>query len=92
VWPCWPVNLVPDMKGIIDVIGWLGSILVLAAYGLTSYQKLKTDSLAFTLLNFSGGIFLIIYSYYYAAFASTFINVVWVLVAIPALYKFFYKK
>jgi hypothetical protein len=80
------------MKWIIDVIGWLGSVLVLAAYGLTSFQKLKPESLAYTLLNFSGGIFLIIYSFYYTAFASTFINVVWVLVAIPAMFKFFYKK
>lgn len=80
------------MKSVVDVIGWIGSILVLAAYGLSSYQKLRTDSLAFTLLNFSGGIFLIIYSFYYMAYANTFINVVWVLIALPAMFKFFYKK
>jgi hypothetical protein len=80
------------VKFLIDIVGWVGSILVIAAYGLNSYQKLKSDSLTFVLLNFIGGVFLIIYTYYYAAFANTFINVVWVLIAIPALYKFVTRK
>jgi len=75
------------MKLLIDIIGWLGSIQVIAAYGLNSYQKLKSDSIYFLLLNLIGGICLIIYSYYYSAFANTFINVVWVIIAIPALIK-----
>jgi hypothetical protein len=79
------------MKIWIDIIGWLGSIQVIAAYGLNSYQKLKSDSVYFLLLNLAGGVCLIIYSYYYAAFANTFINVVWVLIAVPALIKIIRK-
>jgi hypothetical protein len=75
------------MKLLIDAIGWIGSIGVVTAYGLNSYQKIKSSSLAFLLLNFFGGVFLIIYSIYYAAYANTFINIVWVLIAIPALLK-----
>jgi hypothetical protein len=77
---------------IIDIIGWIGSIQVIAAYGLNSYQKIKSNSLIFILLNFIGGVCLIAYSYYYAAYANTFINVVWVLIAIPALIKVFFTK
>ncbi len=80
------------MGMIIDVIGWIGSVLVLAAYGLNSYQKIKSDSLLFLLLNLFGGIFLIVYSTYKAAYANTFINVVWVIIAIPALIKFSLRK
>jgi hypothetical protein len=80
------------VKIIIDIVGWVGSILVITAYGLNSYQKLKSDSLAFVLLNFIGGVFLIVYTYYYSAFANTFINVVWVLIALPALYKLVNRK
>lgn len=75
------------MKLLIDIIGWLGSIAVIAAYGLNSYQKIKSDSLLFLLLNLIGGIFLIMYSLYYTAYANTFINVVWVIIAVPALIK-----
>jgi hypothetical protein len=80
------------VKLLIDIIGWTGSFMVVVAYGLNSYQKIKSDSLTFLLLNFLGGLFLIIYTYYIAAFASTFLNVVWVIIAIPALIKFIKPK
>jgi hypothetical protein len=80
------------MKLLIDVIGWSGSVMVITAYGLNSYQKIKSDSLLFLFLNLVGGIFLIIYSVYYTAYANTFINVVWVIIAIPALIKLISKK
>lgn len=80
------------MKLIIDILGWIGSIAVIAAYGLNSYQKIKSDSYLFLSLNLLGGVFLIIYSYYYTAYANTFINVVWVIIAVPALIRLFRKS
>lgn len=80
------------MKLLIDIIGWSGSIMVIAAYGLNSYQKIKSDSQLFLFLNLVGGLFLIIYSVYYTAYANTFINVVWVIIAIPAIVKLISKK
>lgn len=80
------------MKLLIDILGWIGSIEVITAYGLNSFQKIKSDSIWFQLLNLTGGIFLIINTVYYGAYPSTFINIVWVLIAIPALYAIFRKK
>ncbi|MBX2963666.1 MAG: hypothetical protein KF687_14230 [Cyclobacteriaceae bacterium] len=80
------------MKLLIDIIGWTGSVMVIAAYGLNSYQKIKSSSMLFLLLNLFGGFFLIIYSVYYTAYANTFINVVWVIIAIPAMIKLILKK
>lgn len=80
------------MKLLIDIIGWVGSIQVIAAYGLNSYQRIKSDSIWFLLLNLIGGICLIIYSVYYTAYANTFINVVWVIIAIPALIRIVRRK
>lgn len=75
------------MKLLIDIIGWIGSIEVILAYGLNSYQKLNSDSLTFQVLNLTGAFFLIINTIYYGAFPSAFINVVWVLIALPAIYR-----
>ncbi|MBL7863263.1 MAG: hypothetical protein JNK10_00205 [Cyclobacteriaceae bacterium] len=80
------------MQLMIDIMGWVGSVLVIAAYGLNSYQKLASDSLAFLALNFTGGVLLIIYSAFHGAFANTFINVVWVIIAVPALIRYFARK
>ncbi|MBL7852664.1 MAG: hypothetical protein JNN04_17300 [Cyclobacteriaceae bacterium] len=75
------------MEILIHILGWSGSVMVIAAYGLNSYQKLASDSMAFLFLNLVGGILLIIYSAYFSAFANTFINVVWVIIAVPAIVK-----
>lgn len=81
-----------SLELLIDITGWVGSVAVIAAYGLNSYQKIKSDSYPFLTLNLIGGVFLIIYSYYYTAYANTFINVVWVIIAIPALIKLVSKS
>jgi hypothetical protein len=80
------------MKLLIDILGWIGSVLLVAAYALNSYQKIKSDSYTFLILNIVAGLFLIIYSWYYTAYANTFINVVWVIIAVPALIKVFRKS
>ncbi|MBY0433748.1 MAG: hypothetical protein K2U26_06530 [Cyclobacteriaceae bacterium] len=80
------------MKLLIDILGWIGSAEVILAYALNSYQRVKSDSLVFQLLNLTGGIFLIIYTVYYQAFASTFINIVWVIIAVSAIVRALIKK
>jgi len=73
------------MELLINILGWIGSIEVIAAYALTSYQKLKPDSITFQLLNLTGAIFLIINSLYKQAYPFTFINSVWSVIAIVAI-------
>lgn len=72
-----------------EIIGWIGSLAILLAYGLNSYQRIRSDSWTFLLLNFSGALLLIVYTYYEEAFASTFLNLVWVIIALFALVKAF---
>lgn len=73
---------------LIEIVGWIGSIEVLIAYGLNSYQKMRSDSLGFYLLNLTGGICLVIYTLYKEAFASAFVNIIWVVIALIAIAKF----
>ena len=80
------------MEILISSLGWIGSLLVIGAYGLNSYQKIKSDSLIFQLMNLAGGILLIINSVYKEAYPFTFINTVWVLIAIPAIFRIVSKK
>ncbi len=73
------------MELLIDILGWVGSVEVVAAYGLNSYQKIKSDSLTFQLLNLTGSAFLIANSLYKEAYPFTFINSVWALIALVAI-------
>ena len=75
-----------------EAIGWIGSALIILVYALNSYQKIKSDSIAFYLINITGGILLIIYSFYKDAAPNIFINVVWVLIAIPPAIRLLIKR
>ena len=77
---------------LVDGLGWVGSLCVIIAYGLNSYQKIRSDSLIFYSLNLAGGIFLIIYSNYKGAYANSFINVVWVIIAVSAMLRVIFKS
>ena len=78
-----------DFDLLVEVIGWIGSISILTAYALNSYQKIRAQSVLFLMLNLGGGLLLIAYSYYKDALANTFLNLVWVIVAIIALVKLY---
>jgi hypothetical protein len=65
----------------IDLIGWLGVAGLLVGYGLVSAKRLAGDSPVYQLLNLVGAGLLIVNSFYYGAFPSVGINVVWITIA-----------
>lgn len=71
----------------IDIIGWIGSLLVIAAYFLNISKKLDSDSGIYYLLNIAGACFLIVNTIYHNAIPSAAVNVVWVFIPLIALIK-----
>ena len=80
------------VKLLIDIVGWIGSVEVILAYGLISYHKITAKSLGYQLLNLTGGAFLIINTIYYGAYPSTAINVVWLVIATVAIVSILRSK
>ncbi len=72
---------------IIDLLGWIGSIMVVLAYALNIYKKLSSDTILYYLLNIIGSTLLIVNTIYHHAIPSAFVNVIWVLIAAVALLK-----
>jgi hypothetical protein len=73
--------------GVIDVIGYLGSFLIILAYLLISFNKLKSSSSTFQVLNLVGGALVLCNSWFYGAFPSVLISVFWILIASYSIYK-----
>jgi len=76
-----------DTQLLIDILGWIGSVEVILAYGLISAKRVDSSSRLYQWLNLTGAILLILNTYYYGAFPSTLINIIWVVIAIAALSK-----
>jgi|RhiMetdeSRZDD1v2_1073273.scaffolds.fasta_scaffold28145_8 hypothetical protein len=75
------------MTTYVDVLGWLGSVAVVAAYSLISLQKLQSTSKLYQWLNLVGSVGLAVNTAYYHAFPSTVVNMIWLLIAGSALIR-----
>ena len=72
---------------IIEFFGWLGSLLLLLAYGLVSASKITPTQKLYHLLNLLGGCGIVIVSLDKEAYPPAALNVVWCLVAIAGLWN-----
>jgi hypothetical protein len=71
----------------IDIVGWIGSAAVVSAYALISLDKVNSRSRVYQVLNLVGSLGLVVNTYYYRAYPSTFVNIVWLVIAALALIR-----
>jgi hypothetical protein len=69
----------------IDILGWLGALVLVAAYSLISYGSIDGRSPVYQTLNVIGSILLIVNTAWHRAWPSSVVNLVWVGIAIGAL-------
>jgi uncharacterized membrane protein len=79
---------------IIEVVGWIGMILVLLAYLLITMKKVKRDSIVYHGMNLVGALMLGINTFINGAYPSTALNTIWIIIAIYGLVQGFkiFKK
>ena len=72
---------------LMEVVGWIGAVLILAGYGLLSAGKLDARSPAYQWLNIVGAAGFIANSSWNGAWPSAALNVVWVGIGVAALLR-----
>lgn len=72
---------------IIEIIGWIGTVLIVGSYFLNINGKIKSSSIPYILSNLLGGVLFSIYTYAHRTYPNMVVNVVWVIIAIAALMK-----
>ena len=73
------------MAIIVDVLGWVGTVLYLFAYALVSVKKVEGDSFLYQGLNIVAGILLVINTFYWRAYPSLGLNAAWIGIALFTL-------
>lgn len=76
----------------VDILGWIGGVILLIAFGLNSLGKIEAQSKLYQFMNLFAGAALIFNTSFYGAYPATFVNVVWVIIAMIALWNIFRKK
>ena len=75
------------MEWSINVVGWAGALVVLLAYALVSTRRGEGDFVFFQVLNISGAALLSVNTFYWGAYPSSFVNVIWIGIGGYALYR-----
>jgi hypothetical protein len=75
------------MHYLIEAVGWIGAIMILAAYGLLSSGRLGGRSTTYQLLNLVGSVGIVINSGWNHAIPSAVLNVVWMGIGVVALVR-----
>ncbi len=75
------------MNYFVEIIGWIGAVLIVGAYSLNIYGKIKSSSVLYIVSNLLGGIFFTINTLVHQAYPSMIVNIIWVFIAVAALFK-----
>lgn len=70
-----------------EIVGWLGTIAIMAAYCLVSLGKISPVSKIYQLLNLFGAGFVIINVAFHSALPSVALNTIWFFIALYSLIK-----
>lgn len=71
----------------IEVIGWTGAVLVLAAYIGVSTGRISGTSILFQWLNASGAALFVVNTWWHGAFPSMVLNIIWSIVGFVTLIR-----
>ena len=72
---------------VIEAVGWLGALLILAAYALLSAGRLSGNSPAYQWMNVLGAAGFVVNGGYHGAIPSAAVNVLWMGIGIYALVR-----
>jgi hypothetical protein len=72
---------------LIEIGGWIGALVLLAAYFLVSRGSVNPQGALFQGLNLSASLLLMLNTYVNRAYPSAFVNLVWMGIATFALFN-----
>jgi hypothetical protein len=73
------------LSTLLEILGWLGAALLLLAYALISYGRIRSRSRAYQALNVAGGVLLAANTAWHHAWPSALVNIIWTVIAVGAL-------
>ena len=76
---------------LMEVVGWIGAVLILAGYALLTAGKVDAKSPAYQWMNVVGAAGFIANSGWNGAWPSAILNVIWVGIGVFALLRIFSK-
>jgi hypothetical protein len=85
--PAWDLT-----RWLVEIAGWGGAILILAAYLLLSAGRLTGQSLTYQTMNVVGAAGFVINGWWHGALPSAVLNILWLLIGAIASWRIIRKR
>ncbi len=85
--PAWDLT-----RWLVEIAGWGGAILILAAYLLLSAGRLTGQSLTYQAMNVVGAAGFVINGWWHGALPSAVVNILWLLIGAVASWRIIKKR
>lgn len=77
---------------LIEIVGWIASLLIVGSYALNITGKLSANSKLYIWANIIGGLFFVVNTYHHQAYPSMLVNIIWVIIAFVMIAKNRFQK
>ena len=77
---------------LMEIVGWIGAVLILAGYGLLTAGKVTAKSPSYQWMNVVGALGFIANSAWNGAWPSAVLNIIWVGIGVVALVGIFMRR
>ena len=75
-----------------DILGTLGVAVIILAYILLQIGRLRSEQLAYSLLNAAGASFILVSLYYTFNFPSFIVEFFWLLISLFGIGRYLFRK
>jgi hypothetical protein len=72
---------------VVEIVGWMGAVLVLGAYIMVSTGRLSGASPAFQWMNAVGAGFFVLNTWWHGAMPSMVLNIIWSAIGFATLWR-----
>ncbi len=79
------MKILEEFDEVHEILGWIGTAMILLAYAFVSFGVLSSQDLAYQLLNLLGALGIVIVSLKKKAYPPAFLNIIWFGIALFAI-------
>ncbi len=75
-----------------DILGMLGVVVIIVTYVLLQAERLRSDSLYYSLLNAAGAVLILVSLYFDFNFPAFIVEFFWLLISLFGIGKYLFRK
>jgi hypothetical protein len=77
-------------KSSLQIVGWVGALLIIGAYCAVSFDVLPATGVIYQVMNIAGSLGVVIEASSKKDWQPTFLNMVWILIALVAIVRLYF--